>query len=62
MIATVEVVTAKKVPHKIVPPIPGHSHALVADPKRALQFLKWKAALLARQVSNALKCMQKSGG
>jgi len=62
VIATVEEVTGKKVPHKIVPRRPGDPPALVADPKRAQQLLKWKATRSLRDsVSTAWKWMQKRG-
>jgi UDP-glucose-4-epimerase GalE len=62
VIATVEEVTGKKVPHKFVPRRPGDPPALVADPKRAQQLLKWKATRSLRDsVSTAWKWMQKRG-
>jgi UDP-glucose 4-epimerase len=62
VIATVEEVTGKKVPHKVVPRRPGDPPALVADPKRAQQLLKWKATRSLRDsVSTAWKWMQKRG-
>ena len=42
VIASVEEVTGKKVPTKIVPRRPGDPPALVADPRRAQQLLQWK--------------------
>jgi UDP-glucose-4-epimerase GalE len=62
VLATVEEVTGKKVPHKIVPRRPGDPPTLVADPKRAQQLLKWKATRsLHDSVSTAWKWMQKRG-
>jgi UDP-glucose-4-epimerase GalE len=62
VLATVEEVTGKKVPHKIVPRRPGDPPTLVADPKRAQQLLKWKATRSLRDsVSTAWKWMQKRG-
>jgi UDP-glucose-4-epimerase GalE len=62
VIATVEEVTGKKVPYKIVPRRHGDPPALVADPKRAQQLLKWKATRSLRDsVSTAWKWMQRRG-
>ena len=62
VISTVEEVTGKKVPHKIVPRRPGDPPALVADPKRAQQLLQWKTKRSLRDsVSTAWKWMQKRG-
>ena len=62
VIATVEEVTGKKVPHKIVPRRPGDPPALVADPRRAQQLLQWKTKRSLRDsVSTAWKWMQKRG-
>ena len=62
VIATVEEVTGKKVPFKIVPRRHGDPPALVADPKRAQQLLKWKATRSLRDsVSTAWKWMQRRG-
>ena len=62
VIYTVEEVTGKKVPHKIVPRRPGDPPALVADPKRAQQLLQWKTKRSLRDsVSTAWKWMQKRG-
>jgi UDP-glucose 4-epimerase len=45
-----------------VPRRPGDPPALVADPKRAQQLLKWKATRSLRDsVSTAWKWMQKRG-
>lgn len=62
VIATVEEVTGKKVPHKIVPRRPGDPPSLVADPKRAQQLLQWKTKRSLRDsVLTAWKWMQKRG-
>ena len=59
VIATVEEVTGKKVPTKIVPRRPGDPPALVADPSKALQILNWKTKRSLRDsVSTAWKWMQ----
>ena len=59
VIATVEEVTGRKVPTKIVPRRPGDPPALVADPTRALQVLNWKTKRSLRDsVSTAWKWMQ----
>jgi len=50
------------VPRKIVPRRPGDPPALVADPSRAFQVLKWKTKRsLHDNVSTAWKWMQKRG-
>jgi len=60
VIATVEEVTGKKVPHKIVPRRPGDPPALVADPAKAQQILNWKAKRSLRDsVATAWKWMQR---
>ena len=62
VIAVVEEVTGKKVPHKIVPRRPGDPPSLVADPKRAQQLLQWKTKRSLRDsVATAWKWMQKRG-
>ena len=62
VIASVEEVTGRKVPRKIVPRRPGDPPALVADPTRALQILNWKTKRSLRDsVSTAWKWMQKRG-
>jgi len=62
VIAAVEEVTGKRVPHKIVPRRPGDPPALVADPRRAQQLLQWKTKRSLRDsVSTAWKWMQKRG-
>jgi len=62
VIATVEEVTGKKVPQKIVPRRAGDPPALVADPARAQQLLQWKAKRSLRDsVSTAWKWMQVRG-
>jgi len=62
VITCVEEVTGKKVPRKIVPRRPGDPPALVADPSRAFQVLKWKTKRsLHDNVSTAWKWMQKRG-
>ncbi|MGA8153378.1 MAG: UDP-glucose 4-epimerase GalE [Terriglobales bacterium] len=62
VIASVEEVTGKRVPRKIVPRRPGDPPALVADPTRALQILNWKTKrTLHDSVSTAWKWMQKRG-
>ena len=59
VIATVEEVTGRKVPTKIVPRRPGDPPALVADPSKALQVLNWKTKRSLRDsVSTAWKWMQ----
>lgn len=60
VIAAVEEVTGKKVPRKIVPRRPGDPPALVADPSRASQILKWKTQRSLRDsVATAWNWMQK---
>lgn len=62
VISTVEEVTGKKVPHTIVPRRPGDPPALVADPRKAQELLKWKAMRSLRDsVSTAWKWMQHRG-
>lgn len=62
VISAVESVTGKKVPRKIVPRRPGDPPALVADPGKAEQLLKWKAKRSLRDnVETAWKWMQKRG-
>jgi UDP-glucose-4-epimerase GalE len=62
VLSTVEEVTGKKVPHKIVPRRPGDPPALVADPRRAQELLKWKTKRSLRDsVSTAWKWMQNRG-
>jgi UDP-glucose-4-epimerase GalE len=62
VISTVEDVTGKKVPRKIVPRRPGDPPALVADPRKAQQLLQWKTKRSLRDsVSTAWKWMQKKG-
>ena len=62
VIATVEEVTGRKVPRKIVPRRPGDPPALVADPTRAQQLLKWKTKRSLRDsVVTAWKWMQSRG-
>jgi UDP-glucose-4-epimerase GalE len=62
VIATVEEVTGRKVPRKIVPRRPGDPPALVADPTRAQQLLQWKTKRSLRDsVSTAWKWMQSRG-
>jgi UDP-glucose-4-epimerase GalE len=62
VLSTIEEVTGKKVPHKIVPRRPGDPPALVADPKKAQELLKWKAMRSLRDsVSTAWKWMQHRG-
>jgi len=59
VIATVEEVTGKKVPTKIVPRRAGDPPALVADPAKAQKLLKWKTKRTLRDsVSTAWKWMQ----
>jgi UDP-glucose-4-epimerase GalE len=59
VIATVEEVTGKKVPRKIVPRRPGDPPILVADPRRAQQLLQWKTKRSLRDsVGTAWKWMQ----
>ena len=62
VITTVEEVTGKKVPTKIVPRRAGDPPALVADPVRAQQLLKWKTKRTLRDsVQTAWNWMQKHG-
>jgi len=62
VISTVEEVTGKKVPRKIVPRRPGDPPALVADPARAEKLLDWKTKRSLRDsVSTAWKWMQRRG-
>jgi len=62
VISTIEEVTGKKVPKKIVPRRPGDPPALVADPRKAQQLLQWKTKRSLRDsVSTAWKWMQKRG-
>lgn len=59
VITTVEEVTGKKVPVKIVPRRAGDPPALVADPAQALKVLNWKTKRTLRDsVSTAWKWMQ----
>ena len=60
VIRTVEEVTGKKVPIKIVPRRPGDPPSLVADPARALKVLNWKTKRTLRDsVSTAWAWMQR---
>jgi UDP-arabinose 4-epimerase len=62
VIASVEEVTGKKVPMKIVPRRPGDPPALVADPSRAQQLLQWKTTRSLRDsVSTAWRWMERRG-
>jgi UDP-glucose-4-epimerase GalE len=62
VISTVEEVTGKNVPRKIVPRRPGDPPALVADPKKAHEMLNWKAMRSLRDsVSTAWKWMEHRG-
>src|ERR1700674_492603 len=62
VIASVEEVTGRKVPRKIVPRRPGDPPALVADPTRARQLLQWKTTRSLRDsVATAWKWMQHRG-
>jgi UDP-glucose-4-epimerase GalE len=62
VLSTVEEVTGKKVPTKIVARRPGDPPALVADPTRAQQILKWKTQRSLRDsVATAWKWMQNRG-
>jgi UDP-glucose-4-epimerase GalE len=62
VLSTIEEVTGRKVPHKIVPRRPGDPPALVADPRKAQELLKWKATRSLRDsVSTAWKWMQHRG-
>jgi UDP-glucose-4-epimerase GalE len=59
VISTVEEVTGKKVPCKLVPRRPGDPPALVADPTKAGEILKWKPKRSLRDsVSTAWKWMR----
>ena len=63
VISTVEKVTGKKVPTKIVPRRAGDPPALVADPTRAQQLMRWRARCpLKDSVATAWEWMQKRGG
>ena len=60
VISTVEQVTGKKVPYRIVPRRAGDPPALVADPTKAHQLLQWKAKRSLRDsVATAWKWMQR---
>jgi len=60
VIRTVEEVTGKKVPARIVPRRPGDPPALVADPARAQKLLHWKTKRTLRDsVSTAWAWMQR---
>jgi len=60
VIATVEEVTGKTVPRRLVPRRPGDPSALVADPRRAETLLKWKAKRTLREtISTAWKWMER---
>jgi len=62
VIASVEEVTGRKVPTKIVPRRPGDPPALVADPTRARQLLRWTTTRSLRDsVATAWKWMQSRG-
>jgi UDP-glucose-4-epimerase GalE len=62
VIASVEEVTGKKVPTKMVPRRPGDPPALVADPRRAQQLLQWKTTRsLGDSVSTAWRWMERRG-
>jgi UDP-glucose 4-epimerase len=52
VISTVEEVTGKRVPHKIVPRRPGDPPKLVANPAKAQALLQWKATRGLREVVN----------
>jgi len=59
VIAEVEKVTSKRVPHKFVARRPGDPPALVANPRKAQQLLQWKATRgLGEIVSTARKWME----
>jgi UDP-glucose-4-epimerase GalE len=59
VISTVEEVTGKKVPYKVVPRRPGDPPALVADSTKAGEILKWKPKRSLRDsVATAWKWMQ----
>jgi UDP-arabinose 4-epimerase len=60
VIRTVEEVTGRKVPTRIVPRRPGDPPALVADPTRAKKLLNWKTKrTLQDSVSTAWAWMQR---
>ena len=62
VIASVEEVTGKKVPTKMVPRRPGDPPALVADPRRAQQLLQWNTSRSLRDsVSTAWRWMERRG-
>lgn len=61
VISSVEKVTGKSVPRKMVPRRPGDPPALVADPAKAQALLKWKASRgLLDVVTTAWSWMQRS--
>ncbi len=61
VISTVEKVTGKPVPRKIVPRRPGDPPALVANPAKAQALLQWKASRgLLDVVTTAWNWMQRS--
>jgi UDP-glucose-4-epimerase GalE len=61
VISTVEKVTGKPVPRKMVPRRPGDPPALVADPAKAQALLQWKASRgLPDVVATAWNWMQRS--
>jgi len=61
VIAMVEKVAGKRVPHKMVPRRPGDPPALVANPAKAQSLLKWKAERgLKDIVSTARKWLERS--
>jgi UDP-glucose 4-epimerase len=50
VISTVEEVTGKRVPRKVVPRRPGDPPRLVANPAKAQALLQWKATRGLRDV------------
>jgi UDP-arabinose 4-epimerase len=60
VMSTIEAVTGKRVPHKIVPRRAGDPPALVANPAKAQALLQWKAARgLADIVQTAWNWMER---
>jgi UDP-arabinose 4-epimerase len=50
VLSTVEEVTGKRVPHKVVPRRPGDPPSLVANPAKAQAVLQWKATRGLREI------------
>jgi UDP-arabinose 4-epimerase len=59
VITTIEEITRNPVPHRIGPRRPGDPPALVADPRKAQELLRWKASRSLRDIiATAWKWMQ----